>query len=89
MKLHNANMSPPQECKWNLSVDDLKNKYETSIRKKLMSEEKTDRGKRRLKVTLESFKRHGVLGRNKTQTKVKFSFTSIDSNDTLKIFTYY
>lgn len=88
MKLHNANMSPPQECNWNLSVDDLKDKYETSIRKKLMSEKKIDRGKRRLKVALETFKRHGVLGRNKTQTKVKFSFTFIGSNDTLTIFIY-
>lgn len=63
-----------------LSVDDLKNKYETSVRKKLMSEDKTDRGKRRLKVAPEGFKKHDVLGRNKTQTKVTSTFTSINSN---------
>lgn len=76
MKLHNANMTPPQDCEWNLSVDDLKSKYETSGGKKLMSEDTTDRGKRRLQVALKSFKTHGVVGRHKTKNKVISALTS-------------
>ncbi|OEL17963.1 hypothetical protein BAE44_0021017 [Dichanthelium oligosanthes] len=44
MKLHNANLSPPQDCKWDLSVDDLKNKYETSVGKKLRQKQNPDQG---------------------------------------------
>lgn len=63
MKLHNANLSPPQDCEWALSVHDLKSKYETSVGKKLMSEDTADRGKRRLQVALKSFKTHGAYFR--------------------------
>lgn len=79
MKLHNANLSPPQDCEWDLSVDDLKSKYESSVGKKLMSEDTTDRGKRRLQVVLKSFKTHGVLGRHKTRNKVISALTSLSA----------
>ncbi|GJN25755.1 hypothetical protein PR202_gb13625 [Eleusine coracana subsp. coracana] len=70
MKLHNANLTPPQDCKWTLSVDDFKKKHEKGPGKKFTSEDIADRGKRRFVTAFERFKEHGVEGRNKCQTKV-------------------
>jgi hypothetical protein len=85
MKFHNASLIPPQEFKWTFIVNDLKNRYEQSVGKLLQSENKVDRGRRRLRAVLKSFKEYGVKATNESGTEVRYDFTSFNQPWTVLI----
>jgi hypothetical protein len=54
IKLHNASMSHPQDCRWQLSMDDFKKKHEKGSCKKFIAEYIADRGKTPFVMALET-----------------------------------
>ena len=56
MKLYNASMIPPQDCRWHLSLDDFKKKHEKDSGTEFKSEKIGDRGKSGLKLHLKILK---------------------------------
>ncbi|TVT98821.1 hypothetical protein EJB05_55850, partial [Eragrostis curvula] len=68
-KLRNAGLEPPQEFKWDFILDDLKSQYEKIVSKEFRSEDKADRGNKRLETSLDISKKYGVLAINESGTK--------------------
>ncbi|KAL6654461.1 hypothetical protein ACP70R_007926 [Stipagrostis hirtigluma subsp. patula] len=54
--------NPPQAFTFDLCFDDLKTKYEQIIKGELTSEERKNRGKRRLETSLDIAKDEGIVG---------------------------
>ncbi|TVU03933.1 hypothetical protein EJB05_50512, partial [Eragrostis curvula] len=69
MKFWTAGLEPPQEFKWDFILDNLKSQYEKIVSKEFRSEDKADRGKKRLETSLDILKKSGVLATNESRTK--------------------
>lgn len=80
LKLRNARLVPPQGFDWDIFVDDLKKLYDKTADKPLQSEGKGERGGKRLEISLDLFRDHGVLGSNKMRTKVRSAFHRFNLN---------
>ncbi|CAO2144958.1 unnamed protein product [Urochloa humidicola] len=86
LKFRNAHLVLPQPFDWDIFVDDLKNLYDETAEKPLQSEDNADRGEKRLKISLNRFRDHGVMGSNKIRTKFRRfkikAYGTMNPNDT-------
>ncbi len=69
-------LNPPQDFTWSLSLNDLKTRYENTVAEEFASEECKKRGTHRVETALKILKDDGVIGRDKVDPEVRFSFRS-------------
>lgn len=70
LKIRNASLIPPQEFNWTFLLDDWKSQYSAIASKPFGSEDKTDRGEKRLQTSLSLYKSNGVLASDEYGSKV-------------------